>query len=158
MIDLLADAQQDAVLLLRLAVSLLLSTAIGWERERLDRPAGLRTHMLVAVASTLFVALGRPLITVLGPELEGHMNYDPTRLLHAVAVGVGFLGAGVIFVHDGESRVRGLTTAASIWATAAIGAAVGLGRWVLAAGSTVLVVFVLAALRALESRLEHGAK
>lgn len=145
-------ATQDAFLLLRLAIALALSATIGWERERRDRPAGLRTHMLVAAASTLFVGLGRPLVAQLGPTLEGQMAFDPTRLVHAVAVGVGFLGAGAIFVHDERNRVRGLTTAASIWATAAIGATVGLGRWILAAGTTLLVLFVLAAIRRLEER------
>jgi putative Mg2+ transporter-C (MgtC) family protein len=150
--ELLTQATNDATLLLRLAVSLLLSAAIGWERERRNRTAGLRTHMLVAVASTLFVGLGEPLISHLSPSLDGQMTFDPTRLIHAVAVGVGFLGAGAIFV-SGQDRVRGLTTAASIWATSAVGVAVALNRWVLAVGTTILVLVVLAAIRTMEERL-----
>ena len=152
MSDALVVAAEDAGLLLRLGVALILSAAIGWDRELRARSAGLRTHILVALAATTFVVVARPLVAEVGPALGDQMTYDPTRIVHAVALAVGFLGAGAIFVHDESKRVRGLTTAASIWATAAIGVAVGLGRWVLATGATVLVVFVLIGLRILEAR------
>lgn len=146
-------AGTDLALLLRVVVALVLAAAIGWERERRDRAAGLRTHMLVAAAAALFVSLGGTLVGGYGSMLGDRMAYDPTRLVHAVAVGVGFLGAGTIFVRRAKDRVHGLTTAASIWATAAIGVAAGLERWVLATGSSVLVVVVLGGVGALEERL-----
>jgi putative Mg2+ transporter-C (MgtC) family protein len=138
----------DAAALLDMALALLLGGAIGWERERARRSAGLRTHMLVAAGAALFVALGQVLIgevAAAGAPLQA----DPLRLLEAVVAGVGFLGAGTIVAGRGAGRVSGLTTAASLWLTSAIGIAVGLERHLLAVGSTLLVLAVLAALRRL---------
>lgn len=101
---------------LRLVVSLALGSLIGMERETHGRPAGLRTHILVCMGSTLF--------TITSYIIAGQFN-DPGRVAAQIVTGVGFLGAGTI-IHQG-SVVRGLTTAASIWAVAAIGLAVGLG-------------------------------
>lgn len=103
-------------MVLRLVVSLVLGSLIGMERETHGRPAGLRTHILVCVGSTLF--------TICSYVIAGPHN-DPGRVAAQIVTGVGFLGAGTI-IHQG-SVVRGLTTAASIWAVAAIGLAVGIG-------------------------------
>ena len=103
-------------MVLRLVVSLVLGSLIGMERETHGRPAGLRTHTLVCVGSTLF--------TMCSYVIAGPHN-DPGRVAAQIVTGVGFLGAGTI-IHQG-SVVRGLTTAASIWAVAAIGLAVGIG-------------------------------
>ncbi len=138
--------QSDLNILLRLMVALVLTGALGWERESTGKAAGVRTHMLVGVGATLFVALGELLILRFRTYGE-LMRFDPIRVIEAVVTGVSFLGAGIIFVSRGEQRVKGLTTAASIWTASAIGIAVGLERYVLAAGSTIIVFIVLRALR-----------
>lgn len=131
----------ELALLIRLGAAGLLAAVLGWERESARKPAGLRTHMLVGVASALFTVLGE--LAVANYPVEDGIRADPIRVIQAVAIGIGFLGSGVIFVaRDGE-HVVGLTTAASVWATAAVGIAVGLGHYVLAAGSTVILVAVL---------------
>lgn len=131
----------ELALLIRLGAAGLLAAVLGWERESARKPAGLRTHMLVGVASALFTVLGE--LAVANYPAEDGLRADPIRVIQAVAIGIGFLGSGVIFVaRDGE-HVVGLTTAASVWATAAVGIAVGLGHYVLAAGSTVILVVVL---------------
>ena len=127
----------DLVILSRLVVAALLSGVLGWERERAGKSAGLRTHMLVGIAAALYTGLAE----VASVEL-GAGRSDPIRAIQAVAMGIGFLGGGIIFVNRND-RVEGLTTAASIWATAAMGVAAGLGHFRLAAGVTVLLAIVL---------------
>ena len=135
------EPTSELVLLIRLLVAGVLAAVLGWERETAHKAAGLRTHMLVGIASSLFTVLGE--LAVINYPADGGLRSDPIRVIQAVAIGIGFLGSGVIFVaRDGE-RVLGLTTAASIWATAAVGIAAGLGYYVLAVGSTVLLVLVL---------------
>jgi len=99
--------------LVPMLVSMLLGTAVGWERQLGRKPAGLRTHTLVCLGSTMFVLLGRHASAV-----APGMNYDPTRIIHGVATGVGFLGAGAIIRREGMTH--GLTTAASIWMSSAV--------------------------------------
>ncbi len=143
---LVAAVGPDAAALLDMALALLLGGAIGWQRERTGKSAGLRTHMLVAAGAALFVALGQVLIrdvAAAGAPLQA----DPLRLLEAVVAAVGFLGAGTIVAGRDAGRVSGLTTATSLWLTAAIGIAVGLERHLLAVGSTLLVLAVLALLQ-----------
>ncbi len=103
-------------MVLRLVVAVVLGSLIGMERETHGRPAGLRTHVLVCVGSTLFTICS---YVIAGP------NNDPGRIAAQIVTGIGFLGAGTI-IHQG-SVVRGLTTAASVWVVAAIGVAVGIG-------------------------------
>jgi putative Mg2+ transporter-C (MgtC) family protein len=102
-------------ILIRLAIAVALSGMVGWQREVRDRPAGLRTHVLVCVGSAIYTMASLSF----GPRT------DPARVAAQVATGMGFLGAGTIIRHGNE--VRGLTTAASLWTVAAIGIAVGLG-------------------------------
>ena len=128
--------------LIRLLVAAALAALLGWEREHAHKPAGLRTHMLVGIAAALYTAIAELAVADISPNEEG-FQADPIRAVQAVAIGIGFLGSGVIFVSRHEDRVLGLTTAASVWATAAIGIAAGLGRYVLAVGATVLLLFVL---------------
>jgi putative Mg2+ transporter-C (MgtC) family protein len=127
----------DFVILGRLVLAALLAGVLGWERERAGKSAGLRTHMLVGIAAALYTGLAE----VASVEL-GAARSDPLRAIQAVAMGIGFLGGGIIFVNRND-RVQGLTTAASIWATAAMGVAAGLGHFRLAAGVTVLLAIVL---------------
>jgi putative Mg2+ transporter-C (MgtC) family protein len=127
----------DFVILGRLVVAGLLAGVLGWEREHAGKSAGLRTHMLVGIAAALYTGLAE----VASAEL-GAGRSDPVRAIQAVAMGIGFLGGGIIFVNRND-RVQGLTTAASIWATAAMGIAAGLAHFRLAAGVTVLLAVVL---------------
>ena len=115
-----------------LGLALLLSAAIGLEREVRGKDAGLRTHCLVGVGSALFMLISKYGFT---DVLEKQMIVlDPSRVAAQIVSGIGFIGAGLIFVHRGS--VRGLTTAASIWVTAAVGSAAGAGLAVLAAVAT----------------------
>jgi len=139
----------ELVLLLRLAVAGALAAVLGWERESAHKPAGLRTHMLVGIASALFTVLAELAVTQF-PAEGGGLRSDPIRVIQAVSIGIGFLGSGVIFVSKTGDSIRGLTTAASIWATAAIGIAAGLQHYVLAIGATLLLMLVLKGMRRFE--------
>lgn len=145
-----AHALEDLALLAKMLVAMVLSAAIGWERERRDRPAGLRTHMLVGASAALFVMLGEAFVHRFDLHEPGNLRFDPLRIIEATVAGVSFLGAGTIFVSRND-RVRGLTTAASLLATVAIGMGVALERYVLSVGATALLLMVLAVLR----RFEH---
>jgi putative Mg2+ transporter-C (MgtC) family protein len=118
-----------------LVVSTVLGTVLGWERQTGRHPAGLRTHTLVCLGSTLFILTARHAAATMAG------NPDQTRIIHGIVTGVGFLGAGSILRHEG--LVHGLTTAASIWMVAAIGAAAGVEAYLLAAVGTVLAIIVL---------------
>jgi putative Mg2+ transporter-C (MgtC) family protein len=136
---------------LRLVASLLIGGLIGLERSYHGRPAGFRTHSLVCLSTSLLM-----LVTVYEthwfPSLsEGRISLDPTRMAQGIMTGIGFLGAGTI-MKEGLS-VRGLTTAASIWITAAIGILVGIGFYVPAIIATVLTLGTLSVFRWIESRI-----
>ncbi|MBS0660761.1 MAG: MgtC/SapB family protein [Verrucomicrobia bacterium] len=128
---------------LRLIAALVLGGVIGWERERAGKAAGLRTHMLVSLASALFVV---------GGTAAGMSSADLSRVIQGIAAGLGFLGAGTIMKHDRNMEIEGLTTAAGIWMTAAVGVTVGLGRIGLAALAVLLGWVVLALVNALDRR------
>ena len=129
-----------------LLVSLGLGSLIGWERQAGRKPAGMRTHVLVCLASTTFVLLQDFAVKEYGG------SSDPTRLMAAVITGVGFLGAGSI-LRTSEGFVHGLTTAASVWMVSAIGCAVGVHAYALAATVTVMVLVVLRGYRWIEDIL-----
>ncbi|MRX08855.1 MgtC/SapB family protein [Pseudoduganella sp. FT25W] len=131
----------------RLALSALLGSFIGYERERLAWAAGLRTHMLVCVGSTLIM-----IVSAYGfnDVLTSGVALDPSRMAAQVVSGIGFLGAGAIMAR-GEV-VRGLTTAASVWSVAGIGLAVGGGLYIPAVGATVIILIILAGIKPLERR------
>jgi putative Mg2+ transporter-C (MgtC) family protein len=119
----------------RLLLAAMLGGALGFEREQKGKSAGIRTHMLVALGSALFVFI---------PEQLGMQVADISRVLQGVIAGVGFLGAGTIIKGKEEENVKGLTTAAGIWLTAAIGVAAGMGREATAVLSTILALIILA--------------
>ena len=135
-----ASVQRDMEMLARVAFAVVLSVPLGWDRERHERPAGLRTHMLVAAASASFMVLGELMVLNVGQGTEG-VQLDPLRTLEAVVTGLGFLAAGTIFRSEGT--VKGITTAASIWVTAAVALCAGNGRYALAVGLTLLAVVVV---------------
>jgi putative Mg2+ transporter-C (MgtC) family protein len=131
-------------------LSTLLGTLVGWERQMGRKPAGLRTHTLVCLGSTMFV-----LIAPHAMRSFGMNQFDPTRIAHGVITGVGFLGAGSIMRQEGY--VHGLTTAASVWMVAAIGVAVGVHAYGLAVVGTVLALVVLEGYRWVERFLSPGS-
>ncbi len=137
--------------ILAMLLSTVLGTVVGWERQMGRKPAGLRTHTLVCLGSTMFV--------LLAPHAMRSFNmtqFDPTRIIHGVVTGVGFLGAGSIMRQEGY--VHGLTTAASIWMVAAVGVAVGVHAYVLAIVGTVLALVVLEWFRWVERWLSPGSE
>jgi putative Mg2+ transporter-C (MgtC) family protein len=145
----LYDVEQLTRVLLRLTVALLLGAAIGWERERNDSAAGLRTHMLVSLGAAVFVMV---------PQLAGAEWDALSRVMQGVVAGIGFLGAGAVLKLDALRQIRGLTTAASIWATAAIGVTVGLGREGTALLITLLTWVVLSVLLRVKNRAARRSR
>lgn len=130
----LPDAAQFTRLVLRLLLAALLGGLLGLQRERHGKEAGVRTHMLVALGSAMFVLV---------PQQAGMETADLSRVIQGVVAGVGFLCAGTI-LKSSDEHVRGLTTAAGIWMTAAIGLAAGLGRETTAVLSTLLALGIFA--------------
>lgn len=133
---------------IRLLVAAGLGCLIGLERERLDRGAGLRTHALVATASALVM-----IVSSFGFSdviMAGRVVLDPSRVAAQVVSGIGFLGAGTIILR--KNAIRGLTTAASIWAVAAIGLASGAGLYLAAVATTIILLAILLALKPIERR------
>ena len=128
------DAQQITRITLRLVVAAALGGVLGYEREQKGKSAGVRTHMLVAMGAALFVLI---------PQQAGASSEDLSRVLQGLIAGVGFLGAGAIIMGTKQVEIRGLTTAAGIWVTAAIGMAAGMGRESTTALSTLIALLVL---------------
>jgi putative Mg2+ transporter-C (MgtC) family protein len=129
----LPDVVAVTQLLLRLGLAAILGGLLGFQRERAGRPAGLRTHMLVALGSALFVLI---------PLQAGMPLVEMGRVLQGLTTGIGFLGAGTILKRG--VHIEGLTTAASLWVTAAVGVAAGMGREMSAVLGTVLTFIILA--------------
>lgn len=138
------DLAQTVRVLVRIAMAMLLGAIIGAQRQHVGKPAGLRTHILVSVGSALFV---------IGAIEYGLSSEGVSRVVQGVAAGIGFIGAGAILKLRQDREIEGLTTAAGLWATAAVGAAVGLGLLGLALLSVIVIWFVLAGLGYLENRL-----
>ena len=127
------EIEEQVELVLRLVLGLVLAAAVGWERELQRMPAGFRTHALVGLGSAVFTVVG-------AHGLTGD-TADPTRVAAQIVSGIGFLGGGAILHYGGS--VRGLTTAASLWAVAAVGMASGAGLYVIAVAAAVLVIVTL---------------
>ncbi|HKN67494.1 MAG TPA: MgtC/SapB family protein [Gemmatimonadaceae bacterium] len=138
------------VLLFKLLLATFLGGAIGFEREIAGKPAGLRTNILICVGAALFTHLSIS-IAQIGFTPDGRPYGDTTRITAQIVSGIGFLGAGAILHAHGA--VVGLTTAATIWVVAAVGAAVGAGAYVEGVGTSVLIILVLVGLRPVERRL-----
>lgn len=129
------DVEQITRILTRLLLAAVLGGMLGYEREQQGKAAGIRTHMLVAIGAALFVLV---------PQQAGMLIADQSRVIQGIVTGIGFLGAGAIIKHRSEEDVKGLTTAAGVWLTGAIGIACGLGRESTAILSTLLALIVLA--------------
>jgi len=137
------DLWVQATVIINTAIAAILGSIIGWERDRAGKAAGPRTMALVAVASAAIVAIG----AVVGAASQFG---DPTRALHAIMTGIGFLGAGLIFTNK-NSGTQGVTTAATIFATAAMGVSVGLGFQVVGLGLTIIILSILRSTQVLEA-------
>jgi putative Mg2+ transporter-C (MgtC) family protein len=143
------DSGSELELVGRLLLAAVLGALIGVEREIHDHPAGIRTHLLVALGSALFTVL-----SIDGFNTPG-VSVDPSRIAAQIVTGIGFLGAGAILKYG--PTIKGLTTAASLWAAAGIGMAAGASRPVIAIAATVIVLVSLWPLRIVSERLERAA-
>lgn len=130
----------EVELVLRLVAAFVLGGALGYERERIDKPAGLRTHILVSLGSCLFTIL----------SMTAFPGGDPARVASYIVAGIGFIGAGTIL--QTKERIIGITTAASLWVTSSIGMALGAGYYTLAIVTTA-ITYVTLRLRALERKV-----
>ncbi len=145
----LPDPSSVIRVMVRLLVAGLLGGLIGFERQLKGRSAGLRTHMLVALGSACFLLI---------PQQAGVPMPNLDRIAAGLITGIGFLGAGAIFKAEGEGQPRGLTTAAAIWLTAAVGMTVGMGRLSSAVVITALSLVILAPLSRLDRMIDRAAK
>jgi putative Mg2+ transporter-C (MgtC) family protein len=134
--------EADIRVLFQVIVSCVLAGFLGWEREHAGKAAGLRTHILVGVAATLFIVLGESMAQSFRAYGD-HVRFDAANLIGAIVTGISFLGAGMIFFKKDKTDITGLTTAAGILTTSAIGMLVGLEKYFLAVSSTVIVFIVL---------------
>ncbi|HEY2560888.1 MAG TPA: MgtC/SapB family protein [Caldimonas sp.] len=145
----LSDPARVTAIVVRLLLAALLGGALGYQRERSGKSAGMRTHMLVAIGSALFVVV----------PLQGGMPIGELgRVIQGIVTGIGFLGAGAIIKHRSDEHVLGLTTAAGVWMTAAIGVTCGLGRESTALLGTALALAVLALIPHLAARAPFEAQ
>lgn len=140
----------DTSIALRLLLAVILGGIIGFERGRAGRPAGLRTHILVCLGSTLAIMTNQYVFQVYGVS-------DPTRIAAQVVSGIGFLGAGTIIV-TGRHQVKGLTTAAGLWATACMGLAIGIGFYKAAIFTCILIVFATIVLHRFDNMMLSKSK
>jgi len=135
--------------ILRLAIAAVLGGFIGLERERRGRSAGFRTQMLVGLGAALAMIVSIQTVRMFGDS--GSVQVDPSRVAYGVMGGIGFLGAGAIITYG--AGVRGLTTAASLWCTAAVGLACGLGMYEIATAAAIMVLLILGALARIDKRI-----
>ena len=152
------EISTEVQMLGKVVIAALLGGLVGLEREVAERPAGLRTHMLVGATATLFVMLANIMLATFNPR--NIIRADPVRIVEAVVVGISFLGAGTILKYrqEGERVVEGLTTSASILSVAAIGIAVALDVYILAVGAAVLNLFINWGLMAVVDRARKKAE
>lgn len=145
----------NGTFLVRILVAAALGGILGIERELKDQPAGFRTHMLVAMGACLFTVVGAFGFQAFTGGTDTHrIQADLTRVASQVVVGIGFLGGGTILRYGGN--IRGLTTAASLWVTAAIGLTVAMGYYFVATATSLVAVFTLAALKPIERAFFGG--
>lgn len=145
----ITDVAQITRIILRLLLAAILGGLLGYDRELKGRAAGLRTHMLVSLGAALFVLI---------PQQAGALVADLTRVLQGLAAGVGFLGAGSIIMGRQQDETKGMTTAASIWLTAAIGVASGIGQEATAILSTLLALVILSLIPKVERLFESRGR
>lgn len=141
----------DQEIIIRLAIAAVLGMIVGFERERQNQPAGLRTHTILAIGSCLAMTISINIAMQFQPLVP---NGDPARLAAQVVSGIGFLGAGAILRYG--TSVKGLTTAASLWTNAMVGLAVGAGHYFAAVATTAMLIAILVLLNVLEKKWIKG--
>ena len=144
------DIWQQLSVIIDAVIAAILGSLIGWERDRAGKSAGPRTMALVGSASATIVAIGAVLNIA-------SQNGDPTRALHAIITGIGFLGAGLIFTEKHSPGIQGVTTAATVFSTAAVGVAVGLGFQIVGAGLTVVILIILRSTQVIEKSTNRNS-
>jgi putative Mg2+ transporter-C (MgtC) family protein len=141
------------------ALAILLGGIIGFEREAADKPAGFRTHMLVAGAAALLVGLSNALIESFGGDAAPRLiSSDPIRLIQGIVIGISFIGGGTIIRDARTQHVEGLTTAAALLLTGGVGIAVALHQFIVAVGTTMLTIVVLRVLISVEDYLKRHTR
>lgn len=145
----ITDLSHFIRIIFRIMLAAILGGLLGYDRELKGRTAGLRTHMLVSLGAALFVLI---------PQQAGATVEDLTNVMHGLAAGVGFLGAGSIIMGSRQEETMGMTTAASIWLTAAIGVSSGMGREVTAILSTLLALVILSFIPKVERLFEKRGR
>ena len=143
----LPDVDTMTTIVVRVLVAAILGGLVGWEREHRGRAAGLKTHILVSIGSALFV---------LAPLLAGIDGAEVTRVMQGIVSGIGFLGAGAILKSGKHERIHGLTTAAGVWMTAAIGMAAGMGQEMVALITTLVALVVVGAVPHFQRKHENA--
>ncbi len=141
--DFAIDAEMEAELILRVFVAAVLGGGIGLQRGLARKPAGIRTHALICLGAALFTGIAEGFETVAG--------FDPSRIAAGVVTGIGFVGAGVILRSE-TGRIEGVTTAASIWSTAAVGVAIGTGLYIIGTFTAILAGTIMAVRLLLKKR------
>jgi len=144
------DIWQQLSVIIDAMIAAVLGSLIGWERDRAGKSAGPRTMALVGSASAAIVAIGAVM------DIQAKYG-DPTRALHAIITGIGFLGAGLIFTDKHSTGIQGVTTAATVFSTAAVGVAVGLGFQVVGAGLTLVILIILRSTQVIEKSTNRGS-
>ena len=144
----LPNRHELAVVIVRMIAATVLGAIVGFEREKAGKPAGLRTHMLVSLGTT---------VVVLACYGSGMGEDALSRVIQGIVTGIGFIGAGSILKVEEQRDIKGLTTAAGLWMTAAIGVAVGLGSLGVAIIATFLTLIILALAGWVEARAEKGS-
>ncbi len=141
-------------ILLDVLIAVILGGILGYERESKDKPAGFRTNMLIAGASALLLSLGKVVVNEMEVSIsDTALGVDPTRIIHAIIVGVSFIGAGTILKSRDENTIHYLTTAATILLSSSAGMAVALKQYVVAVGITLLGVIINAVVRSIGKKI-----
>lgn len=156
------DINHQLFVLLKVLIAAILSGVVGFERESENKPAGLRTHMIVGSATCLLISLGSFLILDYSEEshIMDSLRTDPLRMIEAIVVGVSFIGAGTILKSEKEEKIKYLTTSAALLFAAGIGIAVGLELYILAVGVSVIGLLINQTLKNISDKFlekkKHG--
>lgn len=133
------NISMELICLIRIIVAGVCGTIVGLERKNRSKEAGIRTHFVVACGAAIIMVISKyAFFDVIGEDFASEVRLDPSRVASTIASGIGFMGAGMIFVHKGS--ITGLTTAAGIWATSGIGMAIGAGMYILGIGATIVIL------------------
>ena len=146
-------------ILMKVAIAAILAGFIGLEREKVEKPAGIRTNMLVGGAVALLVCLGEMIVLYFNDAgLTTLIRTDPTRVIQAIVVGISFIGAGMVLQIASEHKIKYLTTSATILFSSGIGIAIALEKYIVGVGATIFILIINHLLARVERRLRHKSK